>query len=422
MLWPLSSLKLTKGMSSVLSVLPKTIDMLPFLPRLLRSYTTTIKTNQRELFVQPTSSRTSYGIYLQDKTRSSVNSAVGEIKAFLRMVECDEHPQEELRWACRERIWQAVARSGLYLEVEPSWTALLAEDTRAAAIVLQGQPAIGLVRSVMLFLTTAEELDHTTTSVTASSMAWCLAVSRPTPNIVDIQAPADLYSQAEGLLLATLHYHLLSHTTEAWFTIVLDALLALVNDATTSDIAQSIRQLVAGGPLFGDRLRRDMGQMRQKDQIVQMMTVRVRSITELANPVAVILDVISRCCVLLLPISTSTLADILAAFETVLSTSSPSLGAKEAKTSHRDTTYEACLAATIRIGRHWDARTRARLDAVYDLQHVVGSALSEDLRVESVSHIMHCPSDVSSSGSLRDYVISRTSRTWISFWLCWCPR
>jgi hypothetical protein len=184
-LWPLPVLKVSKDISSILSALPQTSDMLSFLPRLLRSYTTVVQTHQRELFVQPTSSRSSYGTYLQDRTRSTLNTAVREIKAALRLIEGNEVSLSEPGWSCRERIWQAIAQSGLYLEVDPSWTSLLAEDTQAASVVLRGQPAIGLVRSVMLFLTSAEKLDHVATAVTSSSLAWCLAVGHFRSSLTD---------------------------------------------------------------------------------------------------------------------------------------------------------------------------------------------------------------------------------------------
>jgi hypothetical protein len=190
-----------------------------------------------------------------------------------------------------------------------------------------------------------------------------------------------LYPEAQGLLLATLRYHLLSNTAEAWFSTVISALGALVDEATTNDVAQSIRQLVVRGPLFGDQLQRNMSLVRQKDSVVQMMTSRIRAIASLTPPAGVILDVLSRCCVLLFPISTEASADVLSAFENTLSTHPSS----STQTLPRDMTYELCLAATIRIGRHGDVDSRTRFNERHDLQRIVQSAQSEDLREESVS-------------------------------------
>jgi hypothetical protein len=176
-IWPVSLLKISKSITPVLSTLRPTSNSLAFLPRLIQGYTTVLQANQRDLFVQPTLSRSSYGSFLQERTRNSLNIALGEIRTYIRAVSNEGPLFEEKEWECKTQLWQSIESSGLYLETAPEWTSLLAQDTQEAANILRGQPAIELVKSIMAFLAVAEHLDHATTSINPASLAWCLAVS-----------------------------------------------------------------------------------------------------------------------------------------------------------------------------------------------------------------------------------------------------
>jgi hypothetical protein len=219
------------------------------------------------------------------------------------------------------------------------------------------------------------------------------------------------------LLLATLRYHVLSQTPAAWFSIIFEAVDALISDAHSIEVAQSIQQLVVRGPLFGDRLQRDMSQIRQKRPIVDTMTIRLRNAAKLVAPTAAAMDVVSRCCALLFPLSEDLFREILAAFEHAMSVKRTSgQGAMSMET-------ELCLAATIRVGRAGDAIVRASLDEVHDLKHVVLHAQTAELRVESVRPSQSRLADCSFCGPHLDSVIWKTpSSSWTWSYLLWQVR
>lgn len=145
---------------------PKT---LAFVVALFERYIVQLQCHRSSLFVQPSSSKLPFEIFVADRLRARVaKSADSLLKTAIRVGRTE-------RWPTVEEIWRIIASWGGYLETDPAFSALLQETSIIAQQTLTDEPscAAPILRTLVIL----ENLDHAHTSITRETLGWCLAVS-----------------------------------------------------------------------------------------------------------------------------------------------------------------------------------------------------------------------------------------------------
>ena len=178
------------------------------------------------------------------------------------------------------------------------------------------------------------------------------------------------------MLSATCRYHRLSHSPEAWVSLVLNSVEQLLAASGTSEAKVSLHGLIVKGPLFGDGVWNQLATIKKTDRIVDELISRVQAISTLDVLTAVTLDIISYLAVALCADNVRSITSLVGAIEALL---------QPVKPKRRDTSFELSLAALVRLGRISTPEIRARLDSEFELIAATGKASSSELRDETVS-------------------------------------
>jgi hypothetical protein len=171
------------------------------LPQILRSFIAATHQSRYPLFTQPSSSKLPLDVFVAEKVRGSVRTALGQIMAFVGTAEEGCMPSASTStanaalsptqvdllsavWKCRQAIWEAIATWGGYVETEAAWGELVEAEARRAESVLMTHGGLkseaddeGLAGKVLRTLVVLESLDHGRTRVGSEVLGWCLAVS-----------------------------------------------------------------------------------------------------------------------------------------------------------------------------------------------------------------------------------------------------
>lgn len=175
-MYPVGSFKVSKTYLGCIKALPSSTATMRFIPRLLSGLESAVRKHRFDIFIQPTTSKIAYQTYINGKTRSLLCNAIGETQVLLASIEAQD--LLESKWKCRRDVWQCVASWGVYVETAETWRQLLSEDVARAEDFIVNRPNVSLIGAVLSFLTTAEELDHKIAHVDATTLAWCLTVSK----------------------------------------------------------------------------------------------------------------------------------------------------------------------------------------------------------------------------------------------------
>jgi len=372
-IYPASSLKLSKAVLSCLEALPLTSATLQFIPRLLCALESSARNQRYDVFIQPTSSKTPYQTYTNERVRSFLCTAIRETQAHLSSV--SPRPADLALWRCRRDIWRNVTSWGVYVESDQSWRDLLVNDVKMAKGLLRGHPDAEIVGVLLSLLNIAEGLDHTATNIEVDTMAWCLAV-RPIYDSYasDMQTPLLNKAEAEDILSATCRYHRLSQSPEIWVALVVTSVEQLLISLGSPEARLSLHQAIVEGPLFSDAIWQQLSSIRKTDQIVKLLLSRLDTMTRLDTSTAIVLDIISYLAIALC--AEEAITSVIDTIEALLLPIKP---------KRRDSAFDLSLAALVRLGRRSSPEIRAKLGSDYDLAGAASATSSTELRAEAVS-------------------------------------
>ncbi|KAL7420823.1 hypothetical protein Q5752_004776 [Cryptotrichosporon argae] len=245
LLLPLPTLQTLDPLLPLLANLPDAAATLHFVPVLLSTYISAVRTHRYALFSRASDAGPA-DVAVADRLRAAVAGALAQaLDAF-----GTAQGRPEAEWDARRRTWEAVRDWGGYLETDDTGGRLVeAEASRAAAVLVshagRGDNA-GLAGSVLRTLDVLEGLDHTRAAIGPDVVGWCLA------------SPAHTHGAARALLASLLRYHQLTHSLPAFFGRVVAAVRELLPAALPAHITQHLYTLVALGVLADKAFRADL--------------------------------------------------------------------------------------------------------------------------------------------------------------------
>jgi hypothetical protein len=153
------------------------LSSLHFLPRLFQALVDEICAKRHTIFHHASSIKSSYDVFILQKTRDTIFGGLYEIISLLDAAE-DNKQDVEVLWTIRNQVWLVISKWGGYLETEESWGKLVESQSRRAAKALIESHGFG-ASGILSTLSTLEALDHRRTEVGPDILGWCLAVRAP---------------------------------------------------------------------------------------------------------------------------------------------------------------------------------------------------------------------------------------------------
>lgn len=234
---------------------------LAFVSRMFSAFIDATRQNQYTLYGK--SDKAPVEVVIADRTRAAVVPALAaaldllnhlEDGALARPSSSSSAPQlAHALWSARLALWERLIQWGGYLESDDRAAALVAAEARRASSALAMYGAAeatavdeGLAGKVLRTLDALERLDHGRAALTTDVVGWCLA------------SPERCHVPARILLASLLRFHVLTHTLEAFFTLLSDAALGLFDPALPTDTLDPLYALVASGPLTDRAFRNEL--------------------------------------------------------------------------------------------------------------------------------------------------------------------
>lgn len=152
-----------------LAAIIDSLQSLDLVIALFERYLKRLQMHRSNLFIQPSSSKLPFEIFVAERLRTRV---VGSLDLLLNSALRLPPPEA---WLGIERIWRNIASWGGYLETDRTFSALLHKTAFVAQGTLRNDPSCSA--PILRTLVILEKLDHTHTAITKETLGWCLAVS-----------------------------------------------------------------------------------------------------------------------------------------------------------------------------------------------------------------------------------------------------